>query len=127
MPVPDQCEKGHHGFMRKFEKNGQEWYSCTFKYQDGKTCWGKVPKDAPLYDEETNTSWRTPPKAGPTILGDVYKVAWEIMLTLNLVDDLRNLGARKVADSVRRMALFLQTGEYQGPDEAVTSMSREEK
>jgi hypothetical protein len=34
--------------MKKFEKNGQEWYSCTFRYADGKTCWGKPPKDAPV-------------------------------------------------------------------------------
>lgn len=115
MSVPDMCDKGHHGMMRKFEKNGQEWYSCTFKYQDGKTCWGKVPKDAPLYDEDTNTDWRTPPRAqsaaNPTILGDALSTAWSIVLTLGDMATLSSLGSEAVAEEVRKMAMFLQTGE----------------
>lgn len=123
MPVPDMCERGHHGMMRKFEKNGQEWYSCTFKYQDGKTCWGKVPKDAPIYDDQSNTEWRTPPKsqvAGhPTILGDAFKVAWDIVV-FTFSDTLHSLSDAEIAKNVRRIAMLLQTGED-------PAMSREEK
>lgn len=127
---PDVCDKGHHGFMRKFEKNGQEWYSCTFKYQDGKTCWGKVPKDAPAYDEQINTEWRTPPKSNvavpnPTILGDALKVAWEIVV-LTFGDTLNGTGDLQIAKLVRRLALILQTGE-EPLEDWKPAMSREDK
>ena len=121
MAPPTTCENGHIGFMKEFSKEGRTWWSCTFKYGDGKTCWGKVPKDAPVIDNQ-------PIRVRQPDLGDALNVAWQITLSLNSQEDLLSFGPRKIAASVRRMALFLATGELQDEEtEPKRGMSQDDK
>jgi hypothetical protein len=53
-------------------------------------------------------------------LGDALSTAWSIVLTLGNMEQLAGLGPDAVADEVRKVAVFLQTGERQ-------QMTNEEK
>lgn len=131
-----RCENGHVGFMKEFSKEGRTWWSCTFKYGDGQTCWGKAPKDSPVLESKSyqaQSGWNHAPVMTPTgspapDMGAALKVALEITTMLNTVEDLVSFGPRKVAESVRRMAVYLATGVLTDVEhEAKPGMTAEQK